>query len=80
MYIDSLQAKKKGYHQYLDFIYQSWNFLYLLPQLLWNNVLCRSSGRLSEEAFHSEYKEKDLKFCGGLLYATVVIGLLDFIL
>lgn len=55
-------------------------FPYLLPQLMWTSVLCRSSSRLSEEAFHSECKEKDLKFCGGLLNATVVIGLLDFIL
>lgn len=47
---------------------------------MWSSVLCRSLSRLSEEAFHSEYKEKDLKFCGGLLNATVVIGLLGFIL
>lgn len=31
---------------------------------------------LSEEAFHSEYEEKDLKFCGGSLNSGVVIVLL----
>lgn len=35
---------------------------------------------LGEEGFHSEYKEKDLKFCRGPLKSGMVIVLLDFIL
>lgn len=46
---------------------------------MWNRVLCRSSNRLTEGDFHSEYKEKDTKFCGGL-FNSMVIGVSDFIL